>query len=279
MSADEAYVRGVAAYYREKTAGILEKYGPGPRVHFHTGLVEEGEAREPSGDLDSIRASMARGQELLLEHVRDRSPSQIAGRILDVGCGLGGGALFWAAEPGVERVDAITIEPAHVELVGGFARDAGLANKVFPRLVDAHDVPTSERFEHVVAIESSCYLDRPRWAASVARALAPGGLVHIVDCFRAEQISLEWFDDYWRTRVGSLSEYQGALEAAGLAAITVENLAPRAWRFWDLSCAWIELTGAPGRAREAKLSAHRALQSALRTGALRYLRVTATNRR
>ena len=34
----------VGRYYREKTDALLEKYGPGPRVHFHLGFAEAGEA-------------------------------------------------------------------------------------------------------------------------------------------------------------------------------------------------------------------------------------------
>mgnify|MGYP001145371246 CR=1 FL=1 len=38
----EATARGeVAAYYDNKTEGILSRYGPGPRVHYHTGMVDE----------------------------------------------------------------------------------------------------------------------------------------------------------------------------------------------------------------------------------------------
>jgi hypothetical protein len=31
----------LVAFYENKTQAILRRYGPGPRVHYHTGLVEE----------------------------------------------------------------------------------------------------------------------------------------------------------------------------------------------------------------------------------------------
>jgi cyclopropane fatty-acyl-phospholipid synthase-like methyltransferase len=274
---DARYTEAVAAYYRDKTSSIIDKYGPGPKIHFHTGLATVDEAHEAcgSGDVSTLRATMTRGQERPLEHVGAHAPVPVAGRVLEIGCGLGGGALFWAGEPEVTHVSAITIEPTHVAVTAQMAERAGVQAKVDARLLDAHDVEPAGDFDHAFAIESSCYVDRARWAHATRKALRPGGSRHIVDCFRAEHVALPWFDDYWRTRLGTRSEYERELEFAGFREIAVEDLAQAAVPFWDVSCAWIERAIAFGRERDAKLRQHRRLQRALRSGELQYLRITA----
>lgn len=264
----------VAAYYRGKTDEILRKYGPGPRVHFHTGLVESRTQSATPRSAEELRAAMVTAQEALLTHVRDRSPTPIAGRVLDVGCGLGGGALFLAAQPGVVRVDAITIEPTHVAWTERFANACGLGERVRAHLCDAHEPPPSPPYDHVVAIESSCYLDRARWAERVSEALAPEGVVHVVDCFLGKPPGLAWFDRTWHTRLGTLDEYVEAFARVGLSSLVVEDLRLRAEPFWDLSLAWIALAE-PSASAERKTATHRRLRDALRSGEVRYLRLSA----
>ena len=36
-----AILQDVIAYFDSKTHSILKRYGPGPRVHYHTGLVDD----------------------------------------------------------------------------------------------------------------------------------------------------------------------------------------------------------------------------------------------
>lgn len=271
-----AYREDVASYYRQKTREILRKYGPGPRVHFHTGLVDAATAQRASASTEEeIRRAMTAGQEALLDHVCLRSPTPIAGRVLDVGCGLGGGALHLAAQPGVTRVDAITLEASHVELTRRFAVQAGVDGRVHARVLDAHDVTKDHGpYDHVLAIESSGYLDRLRWLRRMADVLAAPGVLHVVDCFRADGRELPWFDAYWHTRVGTPSEYRDAFAAAGLGRVEVEDLGTRAMPFWTLSLAWIEKHERE-EVRDRKRAAHEQLLGALSTGTLRYLRWTA----
>ena len=56
--------------------------------------------------------------------VWDASES-LTGEILDVGCGLGGGSIFWAQEFGA-RVTAVTCVPFHAGHVARFAVEAGV---------------------------------------------------------------------------------------------------------------------------------------------------------
>lgn len=62
-----ASVRG---YYRGKTAAIIDRYGPGPRVHYHLGLF--GSSRLAPGETaEQVRAEIVAAQERLLERAFD----------------------------------------------------------------------------------------------------------------------------------------------------------------------------------------------------------------
>ena len=103
-------------------------------------------------------------------------------RVLDVGCGLGGGAIFWAQKLG-SRVTAITIAPSHIGLVQRFAMQAGVGSRVKALLIDAIEVRETRRFDAAVAIDSSSSFPREPWFCQLARVLKPGGRVFIFDCF------------------------------------------------------------------------------------------------
>jgi len=81
----------LVAYYKRKTSAILQRYGPGPRVHYHTGLVDE---PKPFGSVSELRSQLVYAQEVMLRYSAEVwQINSIAFRdILDVGCGLGGGA-------------------------------------------------------------------------------------------------------------------------------------------------------------------------------------------
>ena len=51
--------------------------------------------------------------------------ARLSGKILDVGCGLGGGSIFWAEEFGAQ-VTALTCVPSHADHIDRFAAQAGV---------------------------------------------------------------------------------------------------------------------------------------------------------
>ena len=92
--ASRATFSDIVGYYDSKTQAILRRYGPGPRVHYHTGLVDEPPRLDLS--IEELRLRLVAAQERMLYHaasVWDAS-SALCGDVLDVGCGLGGGAIF-----------------------------------------------------------------------------------------------------------------------------------------------------------------------------------------
>jgi tocopherol O-methyltransferase len=232
----------VRAWYARKTPQILRKYGPGPRVHFHTGLLDPADlaaARRASGDEAALQRALVASQERLLAECARAwdADAHLSGDVLDVGCGLGGGALYWAAEHGA-RVTALTDVPDHVPWIRRLALRAGVADRVRPRVADACGLAGPDaraRFDAAVAIESSCYLDRPAWFRTLARVLRPGARVFVVDSFRRDPAETDAFDAYWLCRLGTVAAYRDAAAAAGFRLVDATDLTPRAARFWALS--------------------------------------------
>jgi tocopherol O-methyltransferase len=235
------------AWYERKTDFLLDKYGGRGRVHYHTGLFppEAVAAR----DLDGLRAQIWASQEAMLDHAARAwdAPRTLAGDILDVGCGLGGGPLYWAQTLGA-RVTGVTPVAAHAPLIERFAREAGVGDRVRVLVADAHAIPNDGRtWDAAVATGASNYFDRPRWFAHLAQLLRPGGHVCIEDTFWVRPELVAPFNDYWISNVGHEREYLDAARAAGFRLVGREDVTRDAAGFWRLSVAWSEalLASAP----------------------------------
>ncbi|GAA0988220.1 MULTISPECIES: class I SAM-dependent methyltransferase [Nocardiopsis] len=113
----------------------------------------------------------------LTEVVADLPP----GRVLDLGCGGGGDAL-WLARRGWQ-VTAVDISAVAVERLTGLARSHGLGDLV---AAERHDLDASfpqGRFDLVSAhyLQTFFALDRAAVLRSAAHALRPGGRLLVVD--------------------------------------------------------------------------------------------------
>ena len=269
-------IRDLVAHFERKTQAILQRYGPGPRVHYHAGLVDEPPPQNALGHV--LRRQLVDAQERILSHAAGLwdASSTLCGDVLDVGCGLGGGAIFWAQEFGA-RVTAVTCVPSHVDWVARFAARGGVASRVQALLCDASEVPGENRFDAAVAVETACYLARKQWFLRIASLLRPGGRLFIVDCFLVRSDYAEPFDRYWHTRIGTIPEYLAAAEEAGLQPGVLEDISHRTVHFWTTTQALIqaeaqdhELSPAERVRREASLRAHALVRQGLITNGLRY---------
>lgn len=227
----------VVAYYETKTAAILAKYGPGPRVHFHVGVAEG--VPDDARTEEQLRALLHGSQERALVESGEAwgGAERFAGDVLDVGCGLGGGALYWAETFGA-RVTALTNVSAHAPWVEGFASAAGVGDRVRAVVGDACTF-TQGGFDVAVAIDSSSYLPRHTWFRALRHVLRPGGRVLLVDAFLVDARIKSRLDAYWRTDLGTVAEYEEAGRRQGFALEKAEALTPRVLGFWALSLAWI----------------------------------------
>jgi len=230
-------------YYGGKTAAILRRYGPGPRVHYHAGLVDELEDLQAQAHV--LRRRLVVSQERLLFHAAQvwNAASTMSGQVLDVGCGLGGGSLFWAQECGA-LVTAVTCVPAHAKLVKRFAGSAGVASKVRPMVADVLQLPGRSCFDAAVAVDASCHLPRREWFRRLFTLLRPGGRVFISDCFLGRRENQEYedtFNGYWHTQIGTIAEYHAAAREAGIEPDGVEDLSSRVEDFFSITRALIRI--------------------------------------
>ncbi len=256
----------VPAYYSGKTREILCKYGPGPRIHFHVGVFNTTVSRQVSDDREVLRQRLTTAQEAALEKAAAawHAASGVPRRLLDIGCGLGGGSLYWAQEFQTQ-VTALTVTPDHIPLIADFAEKAGVSDRVTAILGDIHDLREERAFDAAIAIESSGYMDRARLFTAVARALKPGGWFGIQEHFPQDNRWTRFLDGYYKTRLGTLPEYLAAAQATGFDLIADEDLTDHAAEFWLQSQAWAT---AQLDSRTSPIPAQRLIESALTHGKL-----------
>lgn len=261
-SADEQ----VRLYYSGKTQDIIQKYGPGPRVHFHVGLFPDDSPPHTTVAQGVLKQHLLDSQERIVEHAARswgayETPPR---RVLDIGCGLGGTSLYWAQEHGAS-VTGLTVAAEHVPIIRRFAGQAGVADRVRPVVADVHELRDSRAYDAVYANESSGYTDRARLFEVVAEALEPGGWFGIQEHFVCRSEWLDFIDGYYRTRLGTLSEYLAAAEAAGFELVRDEEVTDSVAEFWVQSMAWntAELDRLRAGGRPGAWSAERLQQSTI----------------
>jgi tocopherol O-methyltransferase len=263
-------------YYEQKTQAILERYGPGPRVHFHTGFTSE---PPPDATVMQLRSQLVEAQERMLTYAAEawQLPVVAFRDVLEVGCGLGGGAIFWAEKFGA-KVTAVTIAPSHIELVQRFAAQAGVACQVMPLLCDALTVPGDSCFDVAVAIDSSSSFPRREWFRRLARLLRPGGHVFIFDCFLVGSEYKDLFNRHWCARIGTLEEYLYAAREARFTLEMSEDVSLRALHFWTTTLALVRveahgrsLTRGEAEKLEESERAHELMRQGLGNGGLQHI--------
>ncbi len=256
-----------AEYYQEKTRQILEKYGPGPRVHYHVGVY--GEEVQAADRFDVLQRQITQGQEDMMVMAAQHwgVPASLEGkRILDVGAGLGGASLWMAANKGAQ-VDALVQCAEHGEIIRDFATLSGHAKQVGVLVGDAHTTPSlgSVRYDAVMAMESPCYFDRMAWMRHLSGLLREDGVIWIEDVFVAEEASSsakEFFDRYWKTDIGTLDSYLLSAKTSRFS-VEVRDITSETTPFWSLSASWIRFAYEQEKdpVKRARLS--RSLESAV----------------
>jgi len=227
----------IVDWYDRKTDFLLEKYGPGPRIHYHTGIAPA--EIVPADDRDALRRQIVQSQEEMLTRAARAWDANrlLRGEILDVGCGLGGTSLFLAAEYGA-RVTALSPVRRHLIHVARLARKAAVADRVTPLYGDAHALEGPPRFDAALSFGATTYFDRQEYFRSLARVVRRGGHVFIEDTFLGRPELAEPFNVYWTSNIGWSSEYERAASAAGFEALAVEDVSRDAAGFWKLSVAY-----------------------------------------
>jgi tocopherol O-methyltransferase len=141
--------------------------------HVHHGFWEPGER---PGDSDDRHAATDR----LVRELVGFSGIPAGSRVLDVGCGIGGPALYLAGPHGC-AVEGITLSAAQAARANEKAQAAGLGERA--RFVQRDALSTGYAdgsFDAIWALESLMHIpDRPAFFAETMRLLRPGGTLAI----------------------------------------------------------------------------------------------------
>ena len=146
--------------------------------------------------------SLADAQRAKYRAIADRAGLQPGMRVLEIGSGWGGFALYAATERGCD-ITSITISPAQHELATERIAAAGVADRARVELRDYRDV--ARGYDAVVSIEmveavGHEYL--PAFFAAVDRALVPGGrcslqVITFPDAsYEAQRRGVNWIQTY-----------------------------------------------------------------------------------
>ena len=145
-------------------------------------------------------------------------------RLLDVGCGLGGAARYFAHEHGC-RVTGIDLSPEYVNVTNALARRVGLEGRVSCELGSALALPFEPgSFDGAYMFHVGMNIEhKARLFAEVRRVLAPSGLFGIYDVMRlaAGELSfpVPWASGPESSFVSDAATYRRLLEAEGFEVL------------------------------------------------------------
>jgi ubiquinone/menaquinone biosynthesis C-methylase UbiE len=145
-------------------------------------------------------------------------------RVLDIGCGLGGAARYFAGQSGC-RVTGIDLTPDYVEAAAALTRRVGLSGLVNFEVASALDLPfPSAGFDAATLIHVGMNLpDKHRLCREVARVLKPGGLFALYEVMRVAPGDLAyptaWAASVETSFVAEPAVYRQALGEAGFTLV------------------------------------------------------------
>ena len=196
--------------------------------HIHHGYWEDGE-------------SPARAQVKLVERLAARARVQRGSRVLDVGCGIGGPAL-WLARNLSCSVLGITISPVQARMAAEKARAEGSDSLARFEVGDANRLQFgAESFDVVWVIECSEHLaDKARSIESCARVLKPGGVLALCAWLGADpharpehaRLVASVCRGMLCPRLASMRDYTSWMRASGFARIEAEDITRRVEGTW-----------------------------------------------
>jgi len=149
-------------------------------------------------------------------------------RVLDVGCGIGGPARFFAAERGWQ-VEGIDLTAEYVEVAKALSQRVGMANKVAFRQASAVALPfPNGYFDGAYMIHVGMNIaDKKTVFAGIHRTLKKGGLFAIYDAMRqsdgAFSYPVPWSSEPATNHIAPPETYKAALKAAGFEVVKERN--------------------------------------------------------
>lgn len=175
--------------------------------------------------------TLEQAQEAKLAHIAAKLALRPGLRVLDIGCGWGGMAIFLAQRAGAE-VLGITLSEEQLALARERAEAAGVADRVRFELVDYRDLAArGERFDRIVSVGMFEHVGVPQFETffrACGNLLVEDGVMLLHTIGRMGQPgTTDAFTDKWIFPGGyipALSETVAASEKVRLIASDVETL-------------------------------------------------------
>jgi tocopherol O-methyltransferase len=176
----------------------------------------------------------------LVQQLAKRADIQAGSRVLDIGCGMGASSIYLAQHHQASAV-GITISAVQLEMARRAAEDATTDAKFL--LMDAEEMNFEEQFDLLWSIESiSHYHNRPRFFASAAKLLKPGGTFAIIDWFKKEDLTptqtkkyIDPIEQGMFVELQTMDEYASFFRNNGLEITHREILNQYTAKTWDIT--------------------------------------------
>ncbi|VWX51886.1 cyclopropane-fatty-acyl-phospholipid synthase family protein [Novosphingobium sp. 9U] len=229
---------------RKSKANVAHHYDVGNalyRLFLDTDHMQYSCAYWPRDDM-----TLEEAQEAKLAHIAAKLALAPGQRVLDIGCGWGGMAIYLARHADV-RVHGITLSEEQLALARERAQAAGVADRITFELVDYRDLPRrGERYDRIVSVGMFEHVGQPQFETyfrACANMLTADGvmLLHTIgrmgspgstDAFTRKYIFPGGY-------IPALSETVAASEKVRLIATDVETLRlhyAKTLREWYVRC-------------------------------------------
>jgi SAM-dependent methyltransferase len=159
-------------------------------------------------------------------------------RVLDVGCGLGGGSRFAADMYGCQ-VTGVDLTPEYIETGNILCEWVGLDSRVCLRVEDATNLSQDDdSFDRAYVMHVGMNIsDKHALAAELHRVIRPGGKAGIYDVMRVSagelQFPVPWATESSASSVSTPEVYRSALESAGFKVVAERNRRDFALKFFE----------------------------------------------
>lgn len=224
MTEDQLSVDAVRYHYDRLSVYYRALWGE----HIHHGYWEDGE-------------SPGRAQVKLVEQLTARARIPRGSRVLDVGCGIGGPAI-WLAQNLNCSVLGLTISPVQARMATEKARGAGLDSRARFEVGDANRLLfDAESFDVVWVIECSEHLvEKARFIESCARVLKPGGVLALCAWLRTDpyarpehaRLVASVCRGMLCPQLASMRDYTSWMRDSGFTRIEAEDITRRVEGTW-----------------------------------------------
>ena len=235
-----------------KKSAVADHYTHGALLDaIRTGLTALGKTPDTVsiddlGPIDEFHI----GGRVASEEFLSQLPLDENAHVLDVGCGLGGGARFAATRFGCQ-VSGIDLTPECIATGQALCAWVGLENRVHLRQASALDMPfENDQFDAAYMMHVGMNIPgKADLFAEVARVLKPGAQFGVYDVMRTGDgdmtFPVPWAATGATSALASPPEYISALESAGFEVATPRNRRDFALQFFAALSAKVNAAGGP----------------------------------